>query len=121
MARCQDNERLDNSAAYFIGAGDDGRFGHGVVLEEGALDLEGTDAIPGANDHVVSSTHEPEIALGVTQTAVSGNIPLASEGIGGFLRVLPVFLEQAHRALRLDAYSNISLLAWRQHGTGMGI
>src|SRR5262252_8526079 len=121
IARRQDNERLDNSAAYFVGAGDDGRFGHGVVLEEGALDLEGADAIPGANDHIVSPTYKPEIALGVAQTAVPGNVPFAAEGVGGFLRVLPVFLEQAYRTLRLDAYSNISLLAWRQCGTGVGI
>src|SRR5712691_1638155 len=121
IARRQDNERLDNGATYFIGAGDDGRFGHGVVLNEGALDLEGTDAIPGANDHVVSPTHKPEIALGVSQTAVPGDVPFPSEGVGSFLRVLPVFLEQASRALRLDAYRNISLLAWRQHGASVGI
>src|SRR5262245_26004793 len=96
IARRQDDECLDNGATYFVGAGDDGRFGHGVVLEEGALDLEGTDAIPGANDHVVSPSHKPEIALSVAQTAVPSNVPFASEGVGGFLRVLPVFLEQAH-------------------------
>src|SRR6266568_9101334 len=121
IARCQNDKRLDNGATYFVGAGDDGRFGHGVVLEEGALDLERTDAIPGANDHVISPTHKPEIALSVSQTAVPGDVPFPEEGVGSFLRVLPVFLEQAHRALRLDTYRYISLLAWRQHGAGVGI
>src|SRR5262249_35654384 len=67
IARRQYDKRLDNGATYFVGAGDDGRFGHGVMLEEGTLDLEGTNAIPGANDHVVSPTYKPEIALGVAQ------------------------------------------------------
>src|SRR5215510_1087043 len=57
IARRQNNERLDNSATYFVGAGDNGRFGHGVVLDESALDLERTNAIPSANDHIVSPTH----------------------------------------------------------------
>src|SRR5438128_10487828 len=100
MPRCQDHVRLDYRPPYWIAFPDHGAFDDRRVLDQGALDLEGADAVAGRDDHVVRSSDKPEVALGVHVGSITGHIPIpALRGFGGG-RVAPVLLEEAHRAPR---------------------
>ena len=67
----------------------------GRVLEEGALYLEGADAVAGGDDDVVGAADEPEVAVLVAGGAVAGDVPFATPGRGRRLGILPVL--EKHR------------------------
>src|SRR5919198_3383932 len=97
MPRRQDHEGLDDLAANRVGAGHYRRLGHGRVLHQGALDLERPDAIAGADDDIIRPPHEPEVSIRIFDGAVARDVPVATDTVGGSLRVAPVFLEDADR------------------------
>jgi hypothetical protein len=80
------------------------------VLHQRRLHLERPDPVGRRDDHVVGAAHEPEVAVLVHLGAVAGVVPVATERIGGGLRVPPVLAEQPHRPLGLDTDGHVTLL-----------
>ena len=70
----QRDERRDRLSLDLVRAPDDGRFGHARVIDEGALDFHGPDAVPGDVQHVVHAAEQPEVAVLVALRAVAGEI-----------------------------------------------
>ena len=58
-----------------VGDADDGRLGHGRVLEEAVLDLDGRDVLAAADDHVLLAVDDGQVPLGVQRPAVAGVEP----------------------------------------------
>ena len=69
-------------ALHPVGDTDHGRFRNGLVLDQGALDLEGTDPVATALDDVIRAADKPEIAVGVDCGPVSGQVPVPTEDFG---------------------------------------
>ena len=81
---------LTTSRLMGSGLDDDGRFGHGGVLEQGRLDLERADQVAGRVDDVVVAAGEPEVAVGVELGPVAGDVPVVAELLLEGLFVVPV-------------------------------
>src|SRR5699024_7462457 len=62
IASLENDGSLDDLAAHRVGHAGDGGFHHGVVLHQGALHLEGPDAVAGGLDDVVGAAHVPVVA-----------------------------------------------------------
>src|SRR5215469_6991770 len=75
VAGLEHHEGLDDVPAERIRLADDGGLRHRRVAEDRALDLEGTDPIAGALDHVVRPSLEPEVAIGVPPPEVADGHP----------------------------------------------
>jgi hypothetical protein len=63
-------------SAHRVGHSDDAGFGHGLVLHQNALDLEGTHHVAGRLDDVVGPTDEPEVAVVIASRQTAGQIPV---------------------------------------------
>src|SRR6266542_1902906 len=106
----QHHERLDDLTTHRVGLGHDRRFQHCGVLDQRAFDFEWPDAVAGTLDHVIAAAHKPVVALRVAHGPVASQIPIASKAGRVFVRVPPVFLEQAERPLRLNAHRQFAFL-----------
>src|ERR671933_1169882 len=107
VALGEHDERLDHVAALLVGRGHGGGLAHRRVLQAGRLDLEGTDAIAGGDDHVVGAPGVPDVAVLVLHRGVLGVEPLAAEVRLGVLRAVPV----AERVVRVGARAQADLPA----------
>src|SRR3982074_2525192 len=113
-ARSQDHVSLDDGSPHRVALAHDRAFHHRGVLDQGALHLEGTDAVTRRDDHVVCSSHEPEVTLWVHVRPVAGDVPVAAlAGLGGG-GIAPVFPKEAYRALRPYANGDVPLGVGRQ-------
>src|SRR5579883_3240997 len=89
---------------HLAAAGDDSGVGDRGMFFERAFDLEGANAVAGADDDIVGASHEPEVAVLVLVGAIAGDVPVAANaGVGGF-RIAPVLFEHPRRAVRLHAH-----------------
>jgi hypothetical protein len=61
--------------ALGIGPADDRAFDDVGVLVEGLLDLRGPDVVARGDDHVVAARLVPEVAVGVADVGVAGDVP----------------------------------------------
>ncbi len=84
----------------------DRRLRHRLVLQDRALDLEGTDPVARALDDVVGAALEPEIAVGVAPRQITAGQPPAPVRLTIPLRVVPV----AERvvALRIRHHADVA-------------
>ena len=85
-----------------VGGADDGRLGHGRVVDQRRLDLGGRDPVARDVHHVVDPTEEPEVAVVVDLAAVAGEVPAlvgAPVGVAVALGVAPDAAQ--HRRPRL--------------------
>src|SRR5512137_209494 len=105
IAWLEDNECLDNETADIVRCTHNGGFLHRRVLEQGTLDFERPDAVPGCLDHIIVPSYEPEVAVFIFVGLVTGIIPVPDKGFFVLFFVIQVFPEEAHRAwLRADRY-----------------
>src|SRR5215510_1997493 len=82
---CRDNLTLQRvGLAYHAG------FSDSRVMEDGALNLERSNAIPGALDHIIRAAFEPVISSFVPPREVAGDDPPVSEEMGRAVRIVPV-------------------------------
>src|SRR5215510_530666 len=82
---CRDNLALQRvGLAYHAG------FSDGRMMEDRALNLERSNAIPGALDHIIRAAFEPVIPSFVPPREVTGDDPPVSEEMGRAVRVVPV-------------------------------
>src|SRR5579863_8688119 len=109
--RLASHERLDDRSAVGIGTGHDGRFHHGWMFEEGALDLERADTVAGGSNHVVGAPDKPEIAVSVAIRLIAGEIIISAKYRGVLIRVLPIFEHNRGRLFRLHADGDFTGLA----------
>ena len=58
-----------------VGHADDAALGHVRVTEQRLLDLGPGDVVAGRDDHVVAACLEPEVAVGVADVGVAGEVP----------------------------------------------
>ena len=72
------------------------------MLYQCAFNLEGADAVTGGDNHIVGTAHEPIVAVLVFVSFVTSKVPITHERTVHRFLILPVFLEQANRALRFD-------------------
>ena len=70
----QGDEGGDALAFYFVRFADDGGFGYGGMIDQGAFDFVGGDAMAGDVHDVVHAAQQPEVAAGVHLAAVAGEI-----------------------------------------------
>ena len=103
-----DDEGGDELGAFGVVLADDGRLGHGGVFDEGALDLEGADAVGRRGDDVVVAALEPEVAVGVAPRLVTGGVPAVAEALRGRLGVAVVAVKEADGTLRLVADGDVA-------------
>jgi hypothetical protein len=75
-ALCEYDKGLDDCAAQFIRARHHRRFGHGRMLDQRALDFEGTDTVTGRGDDIVGATGKPEITVFVAPAAIASDVPV---------------------------------------------
>src|SRR5512137_155329 len=68
----EDEEGLGHVALHRVGARDHRRLGHRPVLDEGALQLEGADAVVGALEDVVGPADVGDVAVRVPHRDVAG-------------------------------------------------
>ena len=75
------------------------------MLEAGALHLEGADAVPGGDDHVVGPSDVPVVTVLILYGRVLGVEPLAAERLDACVLVAPV----AERIVRVRARAQADL------------
>lgn len=95
-ARREDDIRLGDGETQRVGGGDDGRLGDGLVLQQGALQLEGTDLVVGGLEDVVGPADVREVPVRVPGADVAGAVVAAYHHLGRLLRVAVVTGHQAH-------------------------
>jgi hypothetical protein len=71
----QHHVSLYDHAAAGVGRADDGHLEHVRVAEQRLLDLGPGDVIARRDDHVVAARLEPEVAVGVADIGVAGDVP----------------------------------------------
>src|SRR5260370_14624452 len=97
-----------------IRAGNPSRLGHCGMFFEGALHLKWPDTIPGTDNHIIGSSHEPEIAILVLIGTVTCDIPVSTNTGSRGLRIAPVLLKHPGGTPRLNTYRNITLfVGWK--------
>ena len=69
---------------------DDRGLGHGLVLDQGALDLGGAEAVAGDVDHVVDAAGDPVVAVVVAAAAVAGEVEPGKAGEVGLVEAFVV-------------------------------
>ncbi len=74
MSGAQNHVGMDGVALDLVRQADGGRFGHGRVADQGALDLGRAQPVAGHFDHVVHPADDPEIAVLIFAGAVAGEI-----------------------------------------------
>src|SRR5262249_50192068 len=74
VACCKCYECHNALASQLIRPAYDSGFGHRGVTYKRALDLHGSDAMAGNIDHIVDSSHDPEIAVFIPARAVAGKV-----------------------------------------------
>ena len=79
----QHHEGLHHRPPVRVRGGDRRRLEDVGVLDQGALDLEGSDAVAGGDDHVVGPSDEPEVAVLVPVRAIAGQVPVAEAAASG--------------------------------------
>src|SRR6202158_2191819 len=84
------DDGADALAPFFVGGADDGKLGGQGVGDHKALDLGGVDVFAAANDHVLDTVGDKEESVLVSVPAIACFEPLAVEGRGGSLGVVPV-------------------------------
>src|SRR5262252_674773 len=91
VSPAQDYEGLDDLSPESDGRAYHRGLGDGGVVEDRALDLEGSDAVACALDHVVGAPLEPEVALRISSPEIADGHPAtaAAHG-GGALGIAPV-------------------------------
>src|SRR5258708_5518157 len=114
IARSENDIGFHDLAAHLIGTGNDGRLGYGRMLLQGALYLKGAYAVTGADDDIIGTSDEPEVAIFVLVSTVSGDIPVTTNAGSSGIGIAPVFLEHPGWALRFDAHGNIAFFMRRQ-------
>ena len=75
IARTQHHVGLDDLAALVVGRADHAALGDRRMRQQGGLDLGTGDVVAGRNDHVVGARLVPEIAVGIHQIGVAGDVP----------------------------------------------
>ena len=66
---------LHDVAAVFVGHADHAALGHGRVLQQSAFDLGAGDVVAGRDDHVVVAGLVAEVAVGIHDKGVAGQVP----------------------------------------------
>src|SRR5262249_59463204 len=74
-AHAQHHVGLHDHASVRVGRADDGRLEHLRVAEQRLFDLGTGDVVASRDDHVVAARLVPEIAVGVADVGVPGDVP----------------------------------------------
>src|SRR5216683_4271496 len=114
IARSENNVCFDDLAAHLIGAGDDRRFCDGGMFFQRTFYFKWADTITRADNYIIGSTYEPEVAILVLKGAVASNIPITANAGLRCVWITPVFFEQPGWTLWLHLYSNIAFLVGRK-------
>jgi len=93
VALFQGDEGFHHLERHRIGLSDHSGFGHGLVLEQNAFHLEGTDQVAGGLDHVVGASDEPKVAVAILPCQVTGQIETPREAFCISLRLAPIAAE----------------------------
>src|SRR5262249_52451199 len=89
--RCvADDVGNDNLPPFVVRAADDGDLAHARVLEQYLLDLARIDVGAAADDDVLGSVLERQIAVGIKGADVPGMQPAVAQRGGGGPRILPI-------------------------------
>src|SRR3990167_866324 len=81
VTRLERPEGLHPLARHRVGNADDAGLGHGRMLHQGALHLEGPDQVAGRLDHVVGTADEPVVAIGVPAHQIAWEVPAVHEAL----------------------------------------
>src|SRR5579859_4100167 len=84
------------------------------MLFERAFHLEGADAVARADNHIICSPDEPEVAVLVFIGAIARDVPIAAHAAVGGIRVAPVLLEHPDGSMRLNPHRYIAFFTGRQ-------
>src|SRR5258708_6668168 len=76
--------------------------------------LKGADTVARADNHIVGTPHEPEVAILVLVGTISGYIPVTANTGLGRVWITPVFFKHPGRTLRLYFYRDIALFVRRK-------
>ena len=87
------DEGLDHLHGHRVGLADHAGLGHGRVLHQDALHLEGADQVAGRLDHVIGAADEPEVAVAIPPREIAREIEAADEALPVARRLLPVAAE----------------------------
>src|SRR5215211_4834722 len=90
----ENDVRLDDATAVLVRRWDHRALNDRLVLYEDTLDLEGTDAVAGGEDHVVRPAHEPQVPVLVPVRPVSGQVVTVPEDGLRLVGLVPVFFEE---------------------------
>src|SRR6266852_6172390 len=118
IAWCQDNKGLDDLTAHFVGAGNYRRLGNGGVFFQCAFHLEGADTVANADNNIIGSSDEPEVAILVLVGTIPGDVPVATYGGVGCVRVAPVLPEHPGGTLWLHFDGYVTFFVW---GKGIAV
>ena len=88
-AVAHDHQRLDRLTPPFVGHADDRHLGHGLVLVQAVLHLNGGHVLAARDDHVLLAVRDHEVGP-VEMAAVTGVEPPAPQRRLRLLRLLPV-------------------------------
>src|SRR5687767_12444459 len=75
ISLCQNDESADYLRPLGIVLTDNGRLQYGRMLDKCRLHLERADSIRGGGDHIIGAAREPEVAILIHQSPVSGIVP----------------------------------------------
>ena len=75
MALAQHDIGFDDHAAFRVRRANDTAFGDGGMREQARLHLWPSDVVASGNDHVVRARLIPEIAVGIADIGVAGDVP----------------------------------------------
>ncbi len=75
---------LGHRQAQRVRARHHGHFGHGLVLDQHALQLERADAVVRGLEHVVGAAHEGDVAVGVARGDVAGVVVAVAHDFARF-------------------------------------
>src|SRR5207245_11543226 len=110
----QDNKSLDDLTAHFIGAGNHRRLGNSGMFFQCTFHLKGADTVACADNHIVGTPHEPEVAILVFVGTIPGDVPGAANTGLGRVWITPVFFKHPGRTSPRYLYSDLALFVRRK-------
>src|SRR5579863_2548102 len=89
----QDDDRVDPLAPFVVRQSDHGYVMNGRVAADHRLDIGWIDVLAPGDDHVAFAIDEMDVAVGVATRHVADRAIFAAERLAGFLRQLPIAVE----------------------------
>ena len=106
----QHDGRLDHLSPYLIRHAGDGTLHHCRVGHHGTLHLEGADAVTGALDHIVGTSHKPVVAIFVAPRHIAGAVEVLGVDASCECLVAVVPHEKTQRPFFIGVEHNLPLL-----------